>query len=449
MNDGYDPNQAQPNSEPTPTPQTAGFCQNCGRPLTTDTIRQVGSAVYCEPCLAARIGQPAPGAPPPPAGGGYRPVNQGYQPGAQGPFSSAAVNSGPNPGLAALLGLIPGVGAMYNEQYAKGVVHLIVFAVLVSLADNVGIFWLFVWGWVFYMAIEAHHTARARRDGTPLPNPFGLNDIGERMGFGKSWPSGPSVAQVASDAAAAAAAQFNQARAGYQAPPAPEPWGAPVDAAAHPAAQEAATHAAFTQQVTQAAYNQAYRDMGYYEPITTVPPVPGQAIPPYGAPYVPVSPTPIFDPNFAPRPSRFPAGAVWLIGLGVIFLLTTTGIFNGIPGEALTGCVLLGIAGWLFLHRMMEHGVGSLASDGTPGYSLRLLNALRTSVWLIALGLLFLLDSFHILPWRHSWPLFIILAGVMAFLQRAVYQANANAFIAQTAPVTSTPAPNDTTLGSK
>ena len=97
----------------------------------------------------------------------------------------------PNPGLAALLGFIPGVGAMYNEQYAKGIVHLMVFAVLVSLASDVNdIFGLFVIGWMFYMVIEAHHTARARRDGTPLPNPFGLNDLSERLGFGKAWPSG-------------------------------------------------------------------------------------------------------------------------------------------------------------------------------------------------------------------------------------------------------------------
>ena len=48
----------------------------------------------------------------------------------------------PNPGLAALLGFIPGVGAMYNGQYAKGIVHLIIFAVLVSLADEHGIFGL-------------------------------------------------------------------------------------------------------------------------------------------------------------------------------------------------------------------------------------------------------------------------------------------------------------------
>ena len=49
---------------------------------------------------------------------------------------------------------------MYNEQYAKGIVHLIVFAVLVSLAHDLDIFHLFVFGWVIYMAIEAYHTAK-------------------------------------------------------------------------------------------------------------------------------------------------------------------------------------------------------------------------------------------------------------------------------------------------
>ena len=78
---------------------------------------------------------------------------------------------------------------MYNEQYAKGIVHLMVFALLVSLASDVnGIFGIFIAGWIAYMVIEAHHTARARRDGTPLPNPFGLNDLSERLGFGKAWP---------------------------------------------------------------------------------------------------------------------------------------------------------------------------------------------------------------------------------------------------------------------
>jgi hypothetical protein len=327
---------------------------------------------------------------------------------------------------------------MYNEQYAKGIVHLVVFAVLISLANNVNdIFGLFVAGWICYMSIEAHHTARARRDGTPLPNPFGLNDIGERLGFGKSWPTGPTVADVANDAAAAAAAGFQPHHTPtppYQAPPAAETWGAPTDAYT----QAAYTQGAYAQQYTQAAYNQAYSE--------AIPPVPPAT--PYGqTPYasVPYAQIPPYDPNaFVPTSSRFPAGAVWLIGLGTIFLLTTTGIFNGIPGEALTGCVLLGIAVWIFLRRMMDSGAG-FSNDGTPGYAYRVLRALRISIWLGSLGLLFLLDAFHIVTWHHSWPLLIILAGVMAILQRAAYQTLANPYMPQ-APTT--PAPTSTPIDS-
>ena len=43
---------------------------------------------------------------------------------------------------------------MYNGQYAKGVVHLVVFAILVSLTNENGIFGLFVAGWVCYQAMR-------------------------------------------------------------------------------------------------------------------------------------------------------------------------------------------------------------------------------------------------------------------------------------------------------
>ena len=39
----------------------------------------------------------------------------------------------PNPAAAAVLGLIPGVGAMYNGQFFKGLIHVVIFAVLVSI----------------------------------------------------------------------------------------------------------------------------------------------------------------------------------------------------------------------------------------------------------------------------------------------------------------------------
>ena len=167
-----------------PDRERTAFCQNCGKPLCQECTRIVGSAVFCEPCLAAKLA--GTGAPP---AGCQRLHRQRRRRDYTGTIPPPSAPGEPNPGLAALLGFIPGVGAMYNGQYAKGVVHLIVFAILVSLANENGIFGLFIAGWVCYQVIEAHHTARARRDGTPLPNPFGLNDLGERLGFGKAWPS--------------------------------------------------------------------------------------------------------------------------------------------------------------------------------------------------------------------------------------------------------------------
>ena len=68
--------------------------------------------------------------------------------------------SGPNPSAAAVLGLIPGVGAMYNGQFFKGFIHVVVFAVLISITDHYPIFGLFIAAWVLYQSFEAFHTAR-------------------------------------------------------------------------------------------------------------------------------------------------------------------------------------------------------------------------------------------------------------------------------------------------
>ena len=56
--------------------ERVGFCQDCGRPLTRETVRTVGSGVFCESCLEARIAGSAqtagaaqsPGVPPQRAG---------------------------------------------------------------------------------------------------------------------------------------------------------------------------------------------------------------------------------------------------------------------------------------------------------------------------------------------------------------------------------------------
>ena len=80
-------------------------------------------------------------------------------------------NPGAHPILALFLGFAPGIGAIYNGQYAKGLVHAVIFGVLISLASNShnggmqGFLGVMIATWVVYQAIEAYHTARKRRYG--------------------------------------------------------------------------------------------------------------------------------------------------------------------------------------------------------------------------------------------------------------------------------------------
>jgi hypothetical protein len=88
--------------------------------------------------------------------------------------ASGYVYSDVSPGLAFFLGVIPGVGAIYNGQYAKGLLHAIIWGVLVSIINSSAsrglepIFGILIAAWMAYMAFEAYHTARKRRLGEPV-----------------------------------------------------------------------------------------------------------------------------------------------------------------------------------------------------------------------------------------------------------------------------------------
>ena len=411
-----------------PDRERKAFCQNCGKPLCVECARTVGQAVFCEPCLEIRLAaanaasanasQPF-GAGPTSSSGTYQTVPGGgtaytYTGTMEGiPYSARGTTpppGTPNPGIAFLLGFLPGVGAMYNGQYAKGVVHLIVFAILVSLSDQNGIFGIFVTAWLFYQAFEAYHTARARRDGTPLPNPFGLNDIGERFGFGRAWP--PSTGPAPAPGNTTGSGPF------VPAPPAQEQSPYP--------------------------YSEPQSYPGTASPPFTPSPLPftGQAAtfpdpaPAWGAPSSAYSAT--VPP--APATNRFPVGAVVLIGLGVLFLVGSTQMFVGLPVRFLLPALLIGVGIYLFVRRMTGTGTG-LADDGSAGYRLRLVRALQGSVWVVLVGVLFLLDTLNILTWGRSWPLFIVVGGVMAFVQRSASTAAAQQM---PFPAYTTPSPAQT-----
>jgi len=140
-------------------PATA-YCRNCGKPVCDECRRDSYGTVFC----AEHVPAPAPGATaaPPPGAVPPLPVPQGYG------------NSNVNPALAFFLGFIPGVGAIYNGQYAKGLVHAFVWGILMSLANSRAargaepLFVMVVIFWWFYMVFEAYHTARKRQAGEPV-----------------------------------------------------------------------------------------------------------------------------------------------------------------------------------------------------------------------------------------------------------------------------------------
>jgi LiaI-LiaF-like transmembrane region/B-box zinc finger len=177
-----------------PEAEASGFCRNCGKPMCPACVRPVRDVLYCEDCLAKVMGLSAP--PPPAVAPGVVPaivpaVDATGAPIAPSPLPPAAPRPGGNPGLAFLLGLVPGLGAIYNGEYNKALIHIVVFAaIIVGLSSDVGsgadvaLSFVLV-GFVFYMAIDAMKTVRARNAGEPVQDPLEM--------WSKARPVGPLI----------------------------------------------------------------------------------------------------------------------------------------------------------------------------------------------------------------------------------------------------------------
>jgi hypothetical protein len=155
-----------------PEAPAVAFCRSCGRALCESCKRVSAGTIYCEEHAGA--------AAPPSA---YAPP----------PYASHPADASASPGLALLLGFIPGVGAIYNGQYAKGLVHAIIFGLLVSiLSSNAAgglepLFGILTGVWCFYMILEAYHTARKRRSGVNIDEFSSLVDM---RGGSNRFPAG-------------------------------------------------------------------------------------------------------------------------------------------------------------------------------------------------------------------------------------------------------------------
>jgi hypothetical protein len=202
---------------------------------------------------------------------------------------------------------------MYNGQFVKGFIHVAVFAVLVTGASEFHgpidtIFGLFIPAWILYQSFEAYHTARALRDGLPLPDPFGLNDVASWLNQGTRSrnPGQPGTEQEPVDSAPYNPGAAGQATGSYQ-----PPYTGP-----------------------------------YQTPFT--PPAAG-----FNGPAAPPPPAPVCW-----RHSE-PVGAIVLIALGVLFLLQQLDIFHGRLLEFTWPMVLIALGVWLIVRRLGDSQGGS------------------------------------------------------------------------------------------
>lgn len=161
----------------------AAFCRTCGKALCDECKRDVRGVTYCEDCIVAGLQHTLPSAGP-----------------ASGFVAAAAVPaSGPNPTVAGILaGFFPfGLGAVYNGEYAKGLAHMVIFALLIAIqhADNTAadiMHGFTIAFFYFYQIFDAVRSARAKQMGQPTPDPLGVYGA---LGI-SGGASGPAAAAV-------------------------------------------------------------------------------------------------------------------------------------------------------------------------------------------------------------------------------------------------------------
>jgi hypothetical protein len=105
--------------------------------------------------------------------------------------------------------------------------------------------------------------------------------------------------------------------------------------------------------------------------------------------------------------SHVPTGAIVLIAIGVLFLLGNMGIIH-FWMDRLWPLILIAIGGWLLVSRWDE-----IASGSPQGR-----RKLMPPAVLLALGGMFLIDSLGRLPFDRTWPLLLIVIGLVLFWQR-------------------------------
>ena len=111
-----------------------------------------------------------------------------------------------------------------------------------------------------------------------------------------------------------------------------------------------------------------------------------------------------------PEPSRFPVGAIVLIGIGFLFLLSTLNLFAFDWFEHLWPLFLIGLGIYMF-YRQRQRAVCQCVRC-TAGRSMGAAIVTTLGVW-------FLVHSFYMEFAHRTWPIILIVIGIVLFLRNS------------------------------
>lgn len=167
--------------------EATGYCRNCGKALCGVCVRPVHDVLYCEDCLASVLGHPGATAAAPQAAA-FAPEAATAPVGA--PVSDKRKYN--SPGVAFILGFVfPGLGAVYNGEYNKALIHIVVFVTFIlglssDMDDGMkAVLGILLAGFIFYMAFDAMRTAQAKQRGETPADPL--------ESWSRNQPVGPII----------------------------------------------------------------------------------------------------------------------------------------------------------------------------------------------------------------------------------------------------------------
>jgi hypothetical protein len=119
-----------------PTAEAGELCRTCNKALCSECAHTIKGKHYCQDCLV------------------------------EGAEWASAVKElripADSPKRAAICSLIPGMGAVYNNEYLKAITYFAVFACLIMMADNIhGVFGFGSFAFIVFTMFDSYRTAEA------------------------------------------------------------------------------------------------------------------------------------------------------------------------------------------------------------------------------------------------------------------------------------------------